>query len=68
MLVPEQQGVMNALVIDLAGAIVDVNLGDYFRPGEYTLTLKVTDVVAAKTLEVKAPFTLVAPAAPPAPA
>ncbi len=68
MLVPEQQGVMNALVIDLAGAIVDVNLGEYFRPGEYTLTLKVTDVVAAKTLEVKAPFTLVAPAAPPAPA
>ncbi len=68
MLVPEQQGASTALVIDLAGAIVDVNVGDYFRPGEYTLTLKVTDVVAGKTVEAKAPFTLVAPPAAPAPA
>ncbi len=61
MAVPEQQGASTALVLDLAGAIVDVNVGDYFRPGDYTLILKVTDVVAGKTVEVKAPFTLVAP-------
>lgn len=65
MAVPEQQGASIALVIDLAGAIVDVNLGEYFRPGEYTLILKVTDVVAAKTVETRTPFTLVAPPAPP---
>ncbi len=66
MAVPEGQGLTTALVIDLAGAIVDVNLGEYFRPGEYTLSLKVTDVVSGKTVEAKAPFTLVAPPAPPA--
>ena len=66
--VPEQQGVSTALVVDLAGAIVDVNIGDYFRPGEYTMTLKVTDIVAGKTVEAKAPFTLVAPPAPRRPA
>ena len=64
MAVPEQAGMSTALVLDLAGAIVDVNLGDYFRPGEYTLILKLTDVVAGKSVEVKTPFTLVAP--PPA--
>ena len=62
--VPEQEGASTALVIDVAGAIVDSNLGDYFRPGEYTMTLKVTDVVSGKTVEAKAPFTLVAPPAP----
>jgi len=62
--VPEQEGASTALVIDVAGAIVDSNLGDYFRPGEYTMTLKVTDVVSGKSVEAKAPFTLVAP--PPA--
>ena len=68
MAVPEQPGMAMALVVDLAGAIVDANIADYFRPGEYTLSLKVTDVVAGKTVEAKAPFTLVAPPAPaPAP-
>jgi len=66
MSVPEQAGMSTALVLDLAGAIVDVNLGDYFRPGEYTLILKITDVVAGKSVETKMPYTLVAP--PPAPA
>ena len=64
MLVPEQQGAATALVIDLAGAIVDVNLGDYFRPGEYTLTLKITDVFSGKSVESKGTFSLVGP--PPA--
>ncbi|MCL4806966.1 MAG: GWxTD domain-containing protein [Thermoanaerobaculia bacterium] len=62
--VPEQEGASMALIIDVAGAIDDEKLGDYFRPGEYTMTLKVTDLVAGKSVEVKAPFTLVAP--PPA--
>ena len=61
MAVPEQAGMSTALVLDLAGAIVDVNLGDYFRPGEYTLILKLTDVVSGKTVEARTPFTLVAP-------
>ncbi|HYN43679.1 MAG TPA: GWxTD domain-containing protein, partial [Thermoanaerobaculia bacterium] len=39
MAVPEQVGMSTSLVIDLAGAIVDANLGDYFRPGDYTLIL-----------------------------
>lgn len=64
MVVPEQEGASMALIIDVAGAIVDEKLGDYFRPGEYTMTLKVTDLIAQKSVEVKAPFTLVAP--PPA--
>lgn len=68
MVVPEQQGASTALVIDLAGAIVDVNLGDYFRPGEYTLSLKVTDVVSGKSVEAKTPFVLVAPPPAAAPA
>jgi len=66
MAVPEQQGASTALVLDLAGAIVDLNLGEYFRPGEYTLILKLTDVVGGKTVEARAPFTLLAPP-PPAP-
>lgn len=62
--VPEQEGATMAIVLDVAGAIVDENLGEYFRPGEYTMTLKVTDVISGKSVEAKAPFTLVAPPAP----
>jgi GWxTD domain-containing protein len=64
MIVPEQAGSATALVIDLAGSIVDVNLGDYFRAGEYVMTLKITDVISGKSVEAKAPFTLAAPPAP----
>ncbi len=64
MIVPEQTGSATALVIDLAGSIVDVNLGDYFRPTEYVMTLKITDVISGKSVEAKAPFTLAAPPAP----
>lgn len=64
MIVPEQAGSATALVIDLAGSIVDVNLGDYFRPGEYVMTLKITDVISGKSVEAKAPFALAAPPAP----
>ena len=64
MVVPEQAGSATALVIDLAGSIVDVNLGDYFRPGEYVMTLKITDVISGKSVEAKTPFSLAAPPAP----
>lgn len=62
--VPEMKDA-GTLIIDLAGVIVDDNLGDYFRPGDYELRLTVTDQGSGKTLEAVAPFTLIAkPAAP----
>ncbi|HUM02854.1 MAG TPA: GWxTD domain-containing protein [Thermoanaerobaculia bacterium] len=48
------------VVVDVAGAIVDENMGDYFRPGDYELRITVTDVVSGKKLDAAAPFTLVA--------
>jgi hypothetical protein len=56
------------LVVDLAGVIVDDNLGDYFRPGDYELRVVVTDQGSGKTLEAAAPFTLAPKAVAPAPA
>ncbi len=53
-----------ALVLDLAGAIVDANIGQYFKPGEYSLRLTVTDTVSGKTIEAASPFTVVGPATP----
>jgi GWxTD domain-containing protein len=63
--VPEMKDA-GMLVIDLAGVIVEENLGDYFRPGDYELRITVTDQGSGKKLEAMAPFTLVA--SPPAPA
>jgi len=54
------------LIIDLAGAIVDENLGDYFRAGEFELRITVTDQHSGKKIDASVPFTL-APK-PPAPA
>jgi GWxTD domain-containing protein len=45
-------------VIDLAGSIVEANLGEYFRPGEYELRVTITDVVSGKKIDLVAPFTL----------
>jgi len=71
--VPEMKD-KGAIVLDLAGAIVDENLGDYFHPGEFELIFVVEDVVAKKTIRMTAPFTLSGtlkpapkPAAAPAP-
>jgi GWxTD domain-containing protein len=44
------------LILDVAGSILDGNIGDYFRPGEYELRVTVTDEVSGKKLEVSAPF------------
>lgn len=54
------------IVLDLAGNIVESNLGEYFRPGDYTLQVKITDAVSGKVIDAAAPFTVVGP--PPAPA
>lgn len=66
--IPEAKGEEPlAVVIDLAGNIVDANLGEYFRPGEFEFRVKVTDAIANKSAEVSIPFTMAAPpAAPPA--
>lgn len=56
------------LILDLAGVIVDENVGDYFRPGEYELRITVVDQASGKKLEASAPFTLTAAPKPPTPA
>lgn len=61
MVIPESKEGAAAYVIDLAGSIVDAKLGDYFRPGDYELRLKVMDEIAKKTVEAVAPFTVVGP-------
>ncbi|MCK6684498.1 MAG: GWxTD domain-containing protein [Thermoanaerobaculia bacterium] len=59
------------IVVDMAGSIVDNNLGDYFKPGDLEFRLKVVDAVLNKTIEANLPFTIVGPppgsAPPPAP-
>ncbi len=55
--VPEMKE-QGAIVLDLAGAIVDENLGDYFRSGDFELIFVVEDVVAKKTLRIATPFNL----------
>lgn len=61
-LIPENRDEKQmAVVIDLAGNIVDANLGDYFRPGEYEFRVKVTDGVLGKTVQTSVPFSVVGP-------
>ncbi|HQR44871.1 MAG TPA: GWxTD domain-containing protein [Thermoanaerobaculia bacterium] len=65
--VPEMKD-PGVIVIDVAGAIVDENMGEYFRPGDYELRITITDGVSGKKLDAAAPFTLVASPKPAAPA
>jgi GWxTD domain-containing protein len=67
--VPDQKDA-GALILDLAGSVVESNLGQYFRPGDYELRVTITDVTTGKKLDLVAPFTVTGslPAAPPAPA
>ncbi len=51
-----------ALVLDIAGGVVESNLGQYFRPGDYELRLTLTDAASQKKLDLVAPFTVVGPA------
>ena len=59
--IPESKEGAAAYVVDLAGNIVDEKLGDYFRPGDYELKIKVTDDITKKVVEAVAPFTVVGP-------
>jgi GWxTD domain-containing protein len=64
--VPEQKE-PGAIVLDVAGGVVESNLGQYFRPGDYELRLTVSDAATQKKLDLVAPFTVTGtlPAAPP---
>jgi GWxTD domain-containing protein len=64
--VPEQKE-PGAIVLDIAGGVVESNLGQYFKPGDYELRLTLTDSATQKKLDLAAPFTVTGtlPAAPP---
>jgi hypothetical protein len=47
----------DVVVVDLAGAIVD-ELKQYFKSGDYTLRVVLTDGVSGKTLEQSVPFSI----------
>jgi len=53
-------GAEGTVVLDVAGSVVDANIGQYFHPGDYTLKVSVEDVVRKAKLEVSEPFTIVA--------
>jgi GWxTD domain-containing protein len=66
--VPDQKE-SGALVLDLAGGIIESNLGQYLKPNDYELRLTILDTATQKKLDLVAPFTVVGAAAPaPAPA
>ena len=62
--IPEVKEGTPVVVVDLAGNIVEANLGEYFRPAEFELKIKVTDDILKKSVEATVPFTVVGP--PPA--
>jgi GWxTD domain-containing protein len=53
-----------ALVLDLAGGIIESNLGQYLKPNDYELRVTILDTASQKKLDLVAPFTVVGPAAP----
>jgi GWxTD domain-containing protein len=57
-----------ALVIDLAGGVIESNLGQYLKPNDYELRITIMDPGTQKKLDLVAPFTVVGTAAAPAPA
>ncbi|MEO8053819.1 MAG: GWxTD domain-containing protein [Acidobacteriota bacterium] len=58
-----------ALVLDLAGGVIESNLGQYLKPNDYELRVTILDTVTMKKLDLVAPFTVVGSSAPaPAPA
>jgi len=52
-----------ALVLDLAGGIIESNLGQYLKPNEYELRVTILDTASQKKLDLVAPFTVVGPPA-----
>lgn len=67
---PDLKDPKDALYLDVGANIVPEDLGNFFKPGDHTLKVTLTDVVTGKTVEASAPFTLVAgpDTAKPAPA
>lgn len=54
-----------ALVLDLAGGIIESNLGQYLKANDYELRVTIIDTATQKKLDLVAPFTVVGSAAPP---
>ena len=65
--VPEQKD-QGTLVLDIAGGVVESNLGQYLKPGDYELRLTLTEPTSQKKLDLATPFTVVGTSAPAAPA
>jgi GWxTD domain-containing protein len=61
---PEAKDGKDVIVLDLAANIVPEDVGKYFKPGDYTLRITLTDGVSGKSVEATAPFTVVGSAAP----
>jgi GWxTD domain-containing protein len=59
--VPEQKE-QGTLVLDIAGGVVDSNVGQYLKPGEYELRLTLLEPTTQKKLDLATPFTVVGPA------
>jgi hypothetical protein len=49
------------LVIDIAGGVVESNLGQYLKPGDYELRLTLVEPTTQKKLDLATPFTVVGP-------
>jgi len=58
---PDQKE-QGTLVLDLAGGVVESNLGQYLKPGDYELRLTLTEPTTQKKLDLATPFTVVGPA------
>lgn len=65
--VPEQRE-QGTLILDMAGGVVESNLGQYLKPGDYELRLTLTEPTTQKKLDLATRFTVVGSAAPVAPA
>ena len=63
--VPEEKN-PGTLVLDLGGAVIESNLGQYLRPNDYELRVTLVDTASQKKLDLVAPFTVVGPAVAPA--
>ena len=59
--VPDQTE-QGTLVLDIAGGVVDANLGQYLKAGDYELRLTLTEPTTQKRLDLATPFTVVGPA------
>lgn len=66
--VPEQKE-QGTLVLDVAGGVVESNLGQYLKPGDYELRITLLEPTTQKKLDLMAPFTVTGSLpAPPHPA